>query len=49
VKFRELTGDTAPETDSSSTIRERVIQARERQRQRLAAEKISCNAVMTRG
>src|SRR5438552_2216117 len=47
VKFRELTGDTAPETDSSSTIRERVIQARARQQQRLAEEKIFSNAVMT--
>ena len=47
VKFRELTGDTAPETDSSNTIRERVIQARERQQQRLAEERIFSNAVMT--
>jgi magnesium chelatase family protein len=47
VKFRELTGDTAPETDSSSTIRARVVQARERQQQRLGAEKIFSNAVMT--
>jgi len=47
VKFRELTGDTAPETDSSSTIRERVIQARARQQRRLTAEKIFSNAVMT--
>ena len=47
VKFRELTGDTAPETDSSSTIRERVIQARARQQQRLAEEAIFSNAVMT--
>ena len=47
VKFRELTGDTAPETDSSSTIRERVIQARARQQRRLAEEKIFSNAVMT--
>ena len=47
VKFLELTGDTAPETDSSSTIRERVIQARARQQRRLAAEKIFSNAVMT--
>ena len=49
VKFLELTGDTAPETDSSSTIRERVIQARARQQRRLAAEKIFSNAVMTHG
>ena len=31
VKFRELSGDTHPETDSSTTIRKRVIAARERQ------------------
>ena len=47
VKFRELTGDTAPETDSSSTIRERVIRARERQQQRLGEEKIFSNAAKT--
>jgi magnesium chelatase family protein len=47
VKFRELTGDAAPETDSSNTIRARVVQARERQQQRLAEEKIFSNAVMT--
>jgi magnesium chelatase family protein len=47
VKFRELTGDTAPETDSSNTIRARVVQAIERQQQRLAEEQIFSNAVMT--
>ena len=31
VKFRELAGDTHPETDSSATIRARVNEARERQ------------------
>ncbi|HEY4425786.1 MAG TPA: ATP-binding protein [Pyrinomonadaceae bacterium] len=30
VKFRELRGETAPETDSSATIRQRVIAARSR-------------------
>lgn len=47
VKFRDLTGDTPPETDDSATIRERVIAARERQLQRLGVEKIFSNAAMT--
>ena len=47
VKFRELTGETPPETDSSNTIRNRVIAARERQLLRFAGEKIFSNAAMT--
>jgi magnesium chelatase family protein len=47
VKFRELAGDEAPETDSSETIRQRVITARERQLKRFHSEKIFCNAAMT--
>lgn len=47
VKFRDLTGDAPPETDDSATIRERVIAAREKQRNRLAGEKIFSNAEMT--
>jgi magnesium chelatase family protein len=47
VKFRELTGDPAPEAESSALIRERVMQVRESQRQRLASEKIFSNAAMT--
>ena len=47
VKFRDLTGDAPPETDDSATIRERVIAAREKQRTRLAEEKIFSNAEMT--
>ena len=47
VKFRELAGDEAPETDSSETIRRRVISARERQLKRFHSEKIFCNAAMT--
>ncbi|HSE25245.1 MAG TPA: YifB family Mg chelatase-like AAA ATPase, partial [Pyrinomonadaceae bacterium] len=47
VKFRELRGDTAPETDSSAMIRERVLKARERQQSRFATEKIFSNAAMT--
>ena len=47
VKFRELRGEAPPETDSSATIRERVIMARERQHRRFANEKIFSNAAMT--
>jgi magnesium chelatase family protein len=47
VKFRELTGNDAPETDSSDTIRQRVITARERQLNRLRDERIFCNSAMT--
>ena len=36
-----------PETDSSATIRQRVIKARERQQHRFASEKIFSNAAMT--
>ena len=46
VKFRELVGDTQPETDSSSTIRNRVIAARERQLNRFKGEKIFSNSAM---
>ena len=47
VKFRELAGADAPETDSSEAIRQRVIAARERQQQRFRGEKIFSNAAMT--
>src|SRR3982751_91713 len=47
VKFRELRGETAPETDSSAVIRQRVIAARERQYRRFANEKIFANSAMT--
>ena len=47
VKFRDLTGDAPPETDDSQTIRDRVIGAREKQRERFAGEKIFSNAEMT--
>jgi magnesium chelatase family protein len=47
VKFRDLTGQTPPETDDSVTIRQRVIAARDRQLQRLAEEKIFSNSAMT--
>ncbi|HXR99899.1 MAG TPA: YifB family Mg chelatase-like AAA ATPase [Pyrinomonadaceae bacterium] len=47
VKFRELRGDTGPETDSSAVIRERVIEARERQHRRFANARVFSNAAMT--
>jgi predicted ATPase with chaperone activity len=47
VKFRELAGDDAPETDSSETIRHQVIVARERRLKRFHGEKIFSNAAMT--
>jgi len=47
VKFRELRGETAPETDSSAAIRQRVINARARQQRRFTGEKIFSNAAMT--
>jgi magnesium chelatase family protein len=47
VKFRELRGEAPPETDSSAMVRERVINARERQHRRFTNEKIFSNAAMT--
>jgi magnesium chelatase family protein len=47
VRFRELTGATPPDAEDSTAIRTRVINARERQRQRFAAEGIFANAAMT--
>jgi magnesium chelatase family protein len=47
VKFRELTGDPPPETEDSASIRKRVINARNRQRERFAADGIFSNAAMT--
>lgn len=47
VKFRELAGDAAPDTEDSETIRQRVIAARQRQLERFAGEKIFSNAAMT--
>ena len=47
VRFRELTGDTPPETEDSASIRKRVISARNRQRERFTANGIFSNAVMT--
>lgn len=47
VKFRELTGADAPETDSSAVIRERVLAARARQLARFGGSQIFANAAMT--
>jgi len=47
VKFRDLSGETPPETDDSGTIRQRVMMAREKQRHRLAGDRIFSNAEMT--
>jgi len=48
VRFKELTGSAAgPEPESSTKIRERVISARERQRERLKTDGIFANAQMS--
>ncbi len=47
VKFRELAGDAAPDTEDSAAIRKRVINSRNRQQERLAGEKIFSNSAMT--
>ena len=47
VKFRELTGETPPDAEDSAAIRQRVIRARQRQRERFAGDGIFANAVMT--
>ncbi len=49
VRFKELTGSSsaAREPESSQSIRERVLQARERQRERFRGEGIFANAQMS--
>jgi magnesium chelatase family protein len=47
VRFKELRGDDTPEGESSQQIRERVIQARDRQRERFQNEGIFSNAQMS--
>ena len=47
VRFRELTGDPPPDAEDSAAIRSRVINARERQRDRFSSEGIFSNATMT--
>jgi magnesium chelatase family protein len=47
VKFRELSGADSTDADSSVTIRDRVINARQRQLRRLKGERIFANSAMT--
>jgi magnesium chelatase family protein len=47
VKFRELTGETPPDAEDSAAIRNRVIKARERQRERLSGDGLFSNAAMS--
>jgi magnesium chelatase family protein len=47
VKFKELASTSAPEGESSARIRERVVRARGRQRERLRGERIFSNAQMS--
>ena len=47
VKFRELAGGESSDADSSTVIRNRVIQARQRQLRRFKDDKIFSNAAMT--
>ena len=47
VRFRELAGRTPSDAEESATIRQRVMNAREQQRQRFAAEGIFSNAAMS--
>src|SRR6266446_492897 len=44
VRFKDLTGETPPDTESSVCIRERVIGARAAQQKRFVEEKIYSNA-----
>ena len=47
VRFKELTSNAAPEGECSAQIRERVVRARERQRERLQGDGIFSNAQMS--
>jgi len=47
VRFRELAGKTPADAEDSAEIRRRVIEARERQRERFGEEGIFSNAAMT--
>jgi magnesium chelatase family protein len=47
VKFKELSGSSAPAPEGSAEIRSRVLKARERQRARLAADGVFSNSQMT--
>ena len=47
VRFQDLTGATPPDAEGSTEIRERVLQARARQGERFAQDKIFANAAMS--
>ena len=47
VRFNELRGKNVPDGESSESIRERVLKAREIQRTRLAGDGIFANAAMS--
>jgi magnesium chelatase family protein len=47
VRFRELTGDPPSDAEDSAAIRQRVINARARQMQRLGSDGMFSNAAMT--
>src|SRR5256714_328877 len=47
VRFQELTGDAPPDAEDSAAIRLRVIKARNKQRERFAADGLFSNAAMT--
>ena len=47
VKFRDLTGEPPSDAEDSASIRQRVINARARQRERLDGDGIFANAAMT--
>jgi magnesium chelatase family protein len=47
VKFKELSGSSAPPGEGSSEIRGRVVRARERQRERFRGGRVFANAQMT--
>jgi magnesium chelatase family protein len=47
VRFKDLSGETPPDSDSSADIRERVLRARELQHERFKEEGIFSNAAMT--
>ena len=47
VRFKELASTSAPEGESSAQIRERVVRARERQRERLQGAGIFANAQLS--
>jgi len=47
VRFKDLSGEAPPDSETSADIRERVVRARERQHERLKDDGIFANAAMT--